>query len=131
MKKLLFVLILCLVSCTTTKYVDRVVEIPVETIKTEYKTDLKRDSIFIKDSVFTFIKGDTVFTYKEKVKFKSIYQTDTVIKVDSIPTIIHIKDIEYVNRPSFVQKLLMYIGGASLIVVLLILAYKSIKRKFF
>ena len=68
---------ICFTSCRSIKYV------PVETVRIEYKT---RDSIYQRDSVFLFVKGDTV--YKEKYKYLyrylTINNTDTVIKTDSI-----------------------------------------------
>ena len=86
MKNLLYIILLmlaiCLTSCRSIKYV------PVETVKTEYKTrdSIRFDSIYEHDSIFLFVKGDTV--YKEKYKYLYKYQylnrTDTVIKVDSV-----------------------------------------------
>lgn len=71
-----------LAGCSSVKYV------PVETVRTEiqYKDRLQRDSIHVKDSVFMFIKGDTVFrdrwhmVYKDKV----VRDTSYVYKTDSI-----------------------------------------------
>lgn len=69
-------------SCRSIQYV------PVETVKTEYKTrDIIRfDSIYEHDSIFLFVKGDTV--YKEKYRYKyrylTINKTDTVMLTDSV-----------------------------------------------
>ena len=74
--------VMSLAGCSSTKYV------PVETIKTEYKTrdSIRFDSIYQHDSVYLMIKGDTV--YKEKYKYLYRYltvnKTDTVIKTDSV-----------------------------------------------
>ena len=86
MRNLLYIILLtiaiCLTSCRSIKYV------PVETVKTEYKTrDSSRfDSIYEHDSIFLFVKGDTV--YKEKYLYKyrylTINKTDTVMKTDSV-----------------------------------------------
>lgn len=88
MKRLLYILIvflmsgICFTSCRSIKYV------PVETVRIEYKTrdSIRFDSIYQHDSVFLLIKGDTV--YKEKYKYLyrylTINNTDTVIKTDSI-----------------------------------------------
>lgn len=69
-------------SCTSIKYV------PVETVKTEYKTrdSIRHDSIYQHDSVFYMVKGDTVYKYKEKYLYKYLFlnKTDTVLKVDSV-----------------------------------------------
>ena len=86
MKNLLYIILLmlaiCLTSCRSIKYV------PVETVKTEYKTrdSIRFDSIYEHDSIFLFVKGDTV--YKEKYRYKYRYLTinitDTVMLTDSV-----------------------------------------------
>ena len=80
---LLFVF--CFSSCKT-KYVS------VPEYHTEYitKTDsfTQRDSIFVKDSIYMWMQGDTI--YKEKFsiiykdKWRDRYLCDTVIKTDSV-----------------------------------------------
>ena len=86
MKNLLYIILLmlaiCLTSCRSIKYV------PVETVKMEYKTrdSIRFDSIYEHDSIFLFVKGDTV--YKEKYRYKyrylTINKTDTVMLTDSV-----------------------------------------------
>lgn len=86
MKNLLYIILLmlaiCLTSCRSIKYV------PVETVKTEYKTrdSIRFDSIYEHDSIFLVVKGDTV--YKEKYRYKyrylTINKTDTVMLTDSV-----------------------------------------------
>lgn len=86
MRNLLYTILLtiaiCLTSCRSIKYV------PVETVKTEYKTrdSIRFDSIYEHDSIFLFVKGDTV--YKEKYLYKyrylTINKTDTVMMTDSV-----------------------------------------------
>lgn len=71
-----------LTSCRSVQYV------PVETVRTEYKTrdSIRFDSIYNHDSIYVLVKGDTVYQYKYKYLYKYQYlnRTDTVIKVDSI-----------------------------------------------
>lgn len=86
MKNLLYIILLmlaiCLTSCRSIK------DVPVETVKTEYKTrdSIRFDSIYEHDSIFLFVKGDTV--YKEKYRYKYRYLTinitDTVMLTDSV-----------------------------------------------
>lgn len=86
MKRLIFVVLLvsamCLAGCRTTQYV------PVETIKTEYKTrdSIRHDSIYQRDSIYVIDRGDTVYTYKDRYLYKYLYlnRIDTVIKTDSV-----------------------------------------------
>lgn len=53
---------------------------------TTYVAVEKVDSIFHKDSVFIREKGDSVYIYKEKNRYKYIYLHDTTykVKVDSV-----------------------------------------------
>lgn len=66
----------------------RIQYVPVETVRTEYKTrdSIRIDSIYQQDSVYVLVKEDTVYQYKYKYLYKYQYlnRTDTVIKVDSI-----------------------------------------------
>lgn len=87
MKRLIYVFIILLMSAIwfsscRTQY------IPVETVRTEYKTrdSIRVDSIYNQDSIYVLIKGDTVYQYKYKYLYKYQYlnRTDTVIKVDSV-----------------------------------------------
>lgn len=85
MRQLIYIILLtlaiCFVSCRT-QYV------PVETVRTEYKTrdSIRIDSIYQQDSVYILVKGDTVYQYKYKYLYKYQYlnRTDTVIKTDSV-----------------------------------------------
>ena len=65
--------------------------IPVETIKMEYRTrdSIRYDSIYHRDSMYVVAKGDTVYEYKYKYLYKYQYvnRTDTLIKTDSILTV--------------------------------------------
>lgn len=78
----LLVSAICFTGCRTTQYV------PVETIKTEYKTrdSIRHDSIYQRDSIYVIDRGDTVYTYKDRYLYKYLYlnRIDTVIRTDSI-----------------------------------------------
>ena len=128
MRGLLIALFLFLcVSCSTTKLVE--VEVPVETVRTEYVNNIQYDSIHVRDSIDRFIKGDTVFLYKYRDIYKYKYRTDTVVKVDSIQVPVRItttKEVE-VNKIKGYQYFLMY-SGIAFILILLFGAYKLIKK---
>ena len=126
MRNLLFVLVLLFfVSCTKTLYV------PVENTKIEYQDKIveSRDSIYLKDSVIIFIKGDTVFKdrYKTKLVYKERIDSFTYIKVDTIskPVI-----IEKEKKIGFIQQTINYISYFALIILIGILIFYFIKSKF-
>ena len=78
---ILLMLAICFVSCRT-QY------IPVESVRTEYKTrdSIRYDSIYQRDSIYTLIKGDTVYQYRYKYLYRYLTtnRTDTILKNDSI-----------------------------------------------
>lgn len=86
MKRLVYIIILlilavCFTSCRT-QY------IPVESVLTEYKTrdSIRIDSIYQRDSIYTLVKGDTVYQYRYKYLYRYLTtnRTDTILKNDSI-----------------------------------------------
>jgi hypothetical protein len=99
------------VSCTTTKYIEKPVE--VEKIKTEYITKYITDSISVKDSIDRYKLNDTVYIYKESTKIRFINKHDTISRIDSIPYYIKttVTKVEEVNKIKWYQKLLMLLGG--------------------
>ena len=88
MKRLIYILFVFLMSgiwlssCRSVQYV------PVESVRIEYKTrdSIRYDSIYQRDSIYTLVKGDTVYQYRYKYLYKYQYlnRTDTVIRIDSV-----------------------------------------------
>ena len=108
LKILFFLLFLTIViSCKTTT---KVVEIPVETIKTEYIEQIKYDSIYHKDSIYIMQKGDTIYNNKIEYLYKYKYLRDTINITDTVPKIVTIKDVQYINQLYTWQKILIVIG---------------------
>ena len=125
MKSLLIVLCaLLLLSCSTT----RTIEVPVETIKKEYIYDTKIDSIIIRDSIDRWYRNDTTYIYKERTSFKYKTRLDTIIRIDTIPKVLTIEKEVKINNIYWYQKLLMWIGSLSLILLIFYL-YKKSKLK--
>lgn len=85
----LWLWILCVTCCTSTKYVT------VPEYHTEYitRTDsvIKADSVYVHDSIWVQMVGDTttIYKYKYKDRLKYMYKTntDTIIKRDSITVV--------------------------------------------
>lgn len=76
MRVILIIILLIATACTTTRYIET--PVPIETIKTEYITQLKEDSIYIHDSIDRYISGDTVYQYKYKYIYKFLNTKDTI-----------------------------------------------------
>lgn len=116
MRKFILTLVLALFlsACTTTRYIE--VPVEIEKIKTEYIINHRVDSIYERDSTDRYSKNDTIFIYKEKVKNRYIYKTDTIVRTDSIPYVVEtqITTTKEVNVLKWYQKALMYLGLCTL-----------------
>lgn len=115
--------ILMLSACKTTT---KIVEVPVEVVKKEYIYNTKIDSVYIRDSIDRWQKGDTLFITKYSTKYKYLNRVDTVLKVDTIPKIISTtieKKVE-VNHIYWYQKLLMWLGGITIIILIIAIIYR-------
>ena len=77
-------------GCTTTKYV------PVEYRTIEYKDRYVIDSIYNRDTVQVFTRGDTV--YNNVIKWRERFKVDTLtyFKTDSVPVIVEVD--KYINQ---------------------------------
>jgi len=60
------------------------VYVPVESVRTEYRDRLLRDSVHLYDSVYIKEKGDSVILEKYKYIYRDRLRTDTILKTDSI-----------------------------------------------
>ena len=100
--------------------------VPVQTIKTEYRDKLVRDSVYILDSVFSYSKNDTVFRNKYRYFTKSHYLKDTVNVKDIIRVPYPVEKVMEVNRLKWWQEACVYFTG---IVILLLLIYSGFKYK--
>lgn len=137
MNKWILVFLLLLCSCKSTKYIE--VPVEVEKVRIEYVDKFQkdsidtRDSIYVADSVFIYVKGDTVtqvqksYIYKDKIIYKDKLVTDTVCKIDSIPYIKTVEKIVEVNVIKSWQRNLMWIGGIVCLCILGVLFWKLFK----
>ena len=113
-----------LCSCTKTEY------ITVEKVRTDttYITKHQRDSVWLHDSTFVKVAGDTVLIERWHTKWQNHTAHDTVYKarVDSVPVPYPVT--QYVEKPrSKFEKGLMGVGILSLMAIIVFIAWK-IKR---
>ena len=108
--------------------IDRVqnetVLVPVEKVKIEYRDRLRIDSVYNRDTVNIYERGDTV--YLQTIKWRERFKFDTVIVVrtDSIPYPVEV--VREINKLTKWQKFRL---NALNILVLIIAAYLFIKIK--
>lgn len=141
MKKATKIQILCIVvllivlwlftSCKT-----KTVYVPVESVKTEYKDKYIRDSIFQKELVRIYQRGDTVFKdsivykYKDKLKADSIFIHDSI----NVPLPYPVKgDTVYINKLNWYQKASVWFTSLVLVALAIYLGvkYRGVIFSFF
>ena len=110
MKVIITTVLLFLTSCTTTK----LIEVPVEKTKIEYRDKLVHDSIYVISNIDTHIRNDTIYINKYKYLYKERIINDTIVRVDSIPKVVKVETIKEVNKLKNWQVVLMVMGGGSI-----------------
>ena len=140
----LFILIVIfLTSCRTIRYIDRniidstEIEVPITNTKIEYRDRFLHDSIYIYDSIFTLIKEDTVYIYRNKETNHLINKIDTIVKIDTIKVPVEITktvtktetQIKEINKLYWWQKIFIYLGLILFISSIVFLIIKI--KKFF
>ena len=134
------ILSLCLSSCragkTITEYVEKPVIVTQEHHTESVKIDIVRDTIKQRDSIYHYIKGDTTIIerWHYYTNNNNAIRVDTLIKVDSVQVPVVTEKIttqvQEVEKPlKWHQKLLMVLGGLSVIAGGLLAAYKLGRRK--
>ena len=123
---LILVALICLlfVGCTKTEY------ITVEKVRndTTYITKHQRDSIWLHDSTFVKVAGDTVLIERWHTVWQNHTAHDTVYKarVDSVPVPYPVvKEVE--RKRSTLENGLLGVGILSLMAIIVFIAWK-IKR---
>ena len=122
------IILLAFTGCKTKEY------IKVPSVRTEYvcRTDTfaKFDSIYMKDSVYVFQKGDTVFHNKVvyRDRYHNIYKVkkDTVVKRDSVNVAYPVE-----KEMSRIERLFVAMGkffAALVIALLFVIGVKQYKR---
>ena len=120
MRIIIFCIVLLMLGCKSVKHV------PVETVKTEkeYVDRWNRDSVYIRDSVFVLVKGDTVFKDRYRIVYKDRYSRDTayISTVDTIQVAYPVEVIKEKYRvPKSLWWLVILLAGLSVPSVLKIL----------
>ena len=125
---LLYIFMVALLSlCTACKTKQF---IPIETIKTEYRDKILRDSIFLYDSVFVKQTSDTVFferyryLYKDKIIRDCIFVNDTI----RVPYLVEVIKKEKAPLSGW-QNFQVWCGRIALALALLVAIYFALRLK--
>lgn len=105
--------------------------VPVEAIRTEYKTrdSIRFDSIYQRDSVYMRVNGDSVYLYKYKYLYKYLYinKVDSFVKTDSIQVPYPVE-----KRLTRWQSMKMELGGwafGGLLFALIIVGWLAFRKR--
>jgi hypothetical protein len=108
-----------LCSCST-QYV------PVESVRYDsiFIEKLKKDSIFVQDSVFIRQKGDTVFKDKFKFVYKYVLLRDTMLTVrrDSVPVPVPVE-----KKRTWWEQTKIDVGGYAVTIVVIFILYRLMR----
>jgi len=112
----------------------RVVEVErpvvVEQTHTQTHTDIVRDTLIWRDSVYHYVQGDTVRIerWHHVANVSKMIVADTIR--DTIPRIVTVKEtvVQEVNRLHWWQKVLMTVGIIGIIALLLYAGTKSLRK---
>ena len=130
MKKDLWVHILILLAalllvCYFTGCKTKIQYVPIESVKTEYKDKLVKDSVYILDSVFLYSRNDTVFLNKYKYIYKDKLIKDTLSRDSIVQVPYPVKgDTVYINKLKWYQEASVWFTSAVFVLLLLYLGIK-------
>lgn len=122
---IVIIIVLMLFTSCKTKHV------PVESVKTEYRDKYIRDSIFQKELVRIYQKGDTVFKDSIVYKYNNKFIKDTVNITDTIRVPYPVKgDPIEVNRLKWYQEASVWFTSLALIALALYLGIRYRSKIF-
>ncbi|MDR1680271.1 MAG: hypothetical protein LBS12_00580 [Prevotellaceae bacterium] len=111
-------------ACGTTKYV------PIETVKTEYRDKIVKDSVFRYDSVFVKQTADTVFFERYKYLYRDKIVRDSIFKTDTIRVPYPVEVVKQIKAPlSSWQNFQVYCGRIAIAVLLFVGLFFVLKLK--
>lgn len=120
------ILLLCiwLLLASGCKVIEKEVPVVVEHTSTQRTTDIVRDTLMMRDSVYHYVQGDTlrIERWHYTTRVEVVERTDTLR--DSIPVITEVATTKEVAKPmAWWQKLFIGIG----LVALGFVGYKTVK----
>lgn len=138
------VVLLMLMSCATRKASTEAVSVTdnyksTERLDSIFIYSLLRDSIYLHDSIYVREKGDTVYKYVERLRYKYINSVDTlyrtIVRVDT--AYVDRTKLEVREKPVYVEqhikwynKCFIWLGRICCLAAILWAIFLYLKRKF-
>jgi len=104
--------------------------IPVESVKTEYRDKIVKDSVYLYDSIYIKEKGDTLIMERYRYMYKDRFIRDSVFINDTIRVPYPVEVVKQVKKPlTGWQNFQVWSGRFAIGAVLLMLISFILKRK--
>lgn len=122
---MVMLLLFAVVSSCKTRYITTEVPVVVEHTSVQHHTDIVRDTLLMRDSVWHYVQGDTciIERWHHAVKVERVLVADTIR--DTIPQVVtqRIAEVREVNVLRWWQSALMWLGMAAMLLVGIWLAW--------
>ena len=122
---MVILLLFAVVSSCKTRYITTEVPVVVEHTSVQHHTDIVRDTLLMRDSVWHYVQGDTTIIerWHHSVKVERVHVADTIR--DTIPQVVtqRIAEVREVNVLRWWQSALMWLGMAAMLLVGIWLAW--------
>lgn len=120
---------LLLFGCTTTREASSDYR-TTERMDSVFITTTQRDSIYLHDSIYMLEKGDTVYKYVERLRYKYVSTTDTVMrtKIDtSFVERVELREVE--QQVEWYNKCFMRLGQLVCAAIILCVLYYFLNKR--
>lgn len=108
-----------------TRYITTEVPVVVEHTSVQHRTDIVRDTLLMRDSIWHYVQGDTciIERWHHSVKVERVMVADTIR--DTIPQVVtqRIAEVREINVLHWWQSALMWLGMAAMLFVGIWLAW--------
>ena len=110
---LLLCLAITMLAGCSPRVVTQEVPVVVEHTTTQHHTDIVRDTLLMRDSIYHFVQGDTciIERWHHSIAVNKMIVTDTVRDTVPVVTEVKVTELREVNRVRWWQTALMWLGG--------------------
>lgn len=114
---ILLCMLITLAGCSP-RVVTQEVPVVVEHTSVQHHTDIVRDTLLMRDSIYHYVQGDTciIERWHHAIKVNKMIVTDTVRDTVPVVTEVKVTELREVNRVRWWQSALMWCGGIALAV---------------
>ena len=114
------------------KVVTQEVPVVVEHTSVQHRTDVVRDTLVMRDSVYHYVQGDTVCIerWHHSIAVNKVIVADTIR--DTIPRVVTVtrtERVEVERKASLIERALMWAGGIGIAVTALLVAARLRQRR--